>query len=145
MKNIIVILITVTIISSTATAADEIAIIIHRDNTQTISLEDVKNIYSDNINNWESGARIKIYNAPINTFTREVFSQKVLGLSVHQALATEANKKITNSLKNPTETMRERLIVSIVSRKRNAIGYVSKAIAESKPNIKILMLIGGAS
>lgn len=122
-------------------AADEIAVIVNRANTQQLTMEQVKNIYSDNINAWQSGARIRVLNAPVNSYIREIFSKKVLGLSAHQAAATEANKKITNSLKNPSETKRERLVASIVSKKTNAIGYVSKEMAESKSGVKIIMII----
>jgi len=140
-SNLILCLITAISLFSSVSTADEIAIIINKENTQKLSLNEVKHIYSDNINFWKNGSRIQILNAPVNSSARNIFSKKVLGLSVQQAMATEANKKITNSLKNPTETKRERLIVSIISKKPNAIGYVSKAIAESKSKIKILMII----
>lgn len=124
-----------------ALAADEIAIIVNRANTQQLTLEDVKNIYLDNVTTWQSGTRIRVLNLPINSYVREIFSQKTLNLSAHQAAATEANKKITNALKNPPETKRERLVLSIVSKKTNAIGYVRKELAESKAGVKILMVI----
>jgi len=143
-KNINIFLFLIAIaISSTVAAADEIVIIVNSANKQKISLEDVKNIYSDNINNWKNGARIHLLNLPMKSKSREVFSQKVLGMSAYQASTAEANRKTTNALRNPSQVMRERLIGSIVSKKVDAIGYVSKKFAKSKlkSNVKILIVV----
>ena len=139
-KNI-VFLFTTLLITTPVLAVDEVVVIVNSANTQQLSQKDIKNIYSDNITAWQSGTKIKLYNTPSNSYVREIFSQEILGLSALQASATESNKRITNTLKNPSDIKRERLIAASVAKKTNAIGYVSKEVAEKRSGIRIIFTI----
>jgi len=139
-KNIIF-LFTTLLIATPVLAADVVVVIVNSANTQELSQEDIKNIYSDNITAWQSGTRIKLYNTPTNSYVREIFSQEILELSALQAAATESNKRITNTLKNPPDTKRERLIAASVAKKTNAIGYVSKEVADKRSGIRVIFTI----
>ena len=139
-KNIIF-LFTTLLIATPVLAADVVVVIVNSANTQQLSQKDIKNIYSDNITAWQSGTRIKLYNTPTNSYVREIFSQEILELSALQAAATESNKRITNTLKNPPDTKRERLIAASVAKKTNAIGYVSKEVADKRSGIRVIFTI----
>jgi len=139
-KNIIF-LFTTLLIATPVLAADVVVVIVNSANTQQLSQKDIKNIYSDNITAWQSGTRIKLYNTPSNSYVREIFSQEILGLSALQSAATESNKRITNTLKNPPDTKRERLIAASVAKKTNAIGYVSKEVADKRSGIRVIFTI----
>jgi len=130
-----------TLLIATPVLADEVVVIVNSANTQQLSQGDIKNIYSDNITAWQSGTRIKLYNTPVNSYVREIFSQEILGLSAYQAAATESNKRITNTLKNPPDTKRERLIAASVSKKTNASGYGSMEVAEERTGIRMIFSI----
>ena len=59
-----------------------------------------------------------------------------------QASATaESQRRVTNNLKNPSKTKRERLVASIVARKRNAIGYVPAYLVEGKKNVRVVKIL----
>lgn len=141
LRSYLFLLVSLFVANSAAYAADEVVVIINSANTQQLTKEDIKNIYSDNITTWQSGTKIQVYNTQVSSYIREIFSQHVLGLNAYQASATEANKKITNTLKNPSQIKRERLVAANVARKTNAIGYVSKAVADKKAGIRIVLTI----
>ena len=90
---------------------------------------------------WRSGQKIDVYNLPDNQEAREIFARNVLGMSGQAAAAAESQRKINNTLKNPAMTKRERLVVSIVAKNRNAIGYVPAYLVEGKKDIRVVKIL----
>ena len=112
-----------------------------RADPEALSVEQIKNIYSDRVTTWRSGQRIEIYILPENQEARDIFAKNVLGMSGQAAAAAEAQRKTNNTLKNPSKTKRERLVVSIVARNRNAIGYVPEYLAKDKKGVRIVKVL----
>jgi len=121
--------------------AADVAVIIHRSNPETLSVEQIKNIYSDRVTTWRSGQRIEVYNLPDNQDAANVFAHEVLGMSGRAAAAAELQRRTNNTLKNPSKTKRERLVLSIVSRHKNAIGYVPEYMIKNKKNIRVVRIL----
>ncbi len=121
--------------------AVDVAVIVHTSNPEKLSIEQLKNIYSDRVTTWHSGKKIELYNLPESQEAREIFTQQVLGVSSQAAVAAEARRRTNNTLKNPSRTKRERLVVSIVSRKKNAIGYVPEYLVRDKKNVRIVKVL----
>lgn len=128
-----------------ASAGDRVVVIVNSAIRQSLSLLDVKNIYVENITHWHNQKKISVYDLPVASPAREVFSQRILGISAQQAAAAEANRKISNASKNPAKIKSERLVVRAVSRRPAAIGYVSeKAVIDrwgSKWGIRVLFVL----
>ena len=133
-------LLTAGVVQGIAQAAD-VAVIVNRSNPEALTVEQIKNIYSDRVTTWRSGQKIDVYNLPDNQEAREIFAQNVLGMSGQASAAAESQRKTNNTLKNPSKTKRERLVASIVARKRNAIGYVPSYLAEGKKGIRIVKIL----
>ncbi len=123
------------------TVAESVVVIVNEENSQAISADDIKGIYTDNIIQWKDGSSIKSYDLPTKNAARETFSQKILGGSAKNAARDWANRKITNTAKNPPKTKKQKLVVLLVKKDKNAIGYVSKNALEGKSGFKILMTI----
>jgi len=140
LKGLLVGLLLMTGTVSAVQAAD-VAVIVNRSNPEALTIEQIKNIYSDRQITWRSGKRIEIYNLPDNQEAREIFARNVLGLSGQASASAENQRKINNTLKNPSKTKRERLVASIVSRKRNAIGYVPAYLVEGKKGIRVVKIL----
>ena len=121
--------------------AEKVVVIVNAANSQSLSSSDIKGIYSDNVIQWSDGTAIKSYDLPIKDGSRESFSQKVLGTSARDIAKLWANRKITNTAKNPPKTKKEKLVILSVKKKKNAIGYVSESAAAGKEGIKIVMTI----
>ena len=121
--------------------AEPVVVIVNEANGQSLSADDIKGIYNDNVTQWSNGAGIKSFDLPTKNESREVFSQKILGTSAKDAAREWANRKITNTAKNPPKTKKEKLVVLSVSKNKDAIGYVSKSAADGKSGIKVIMTI----
>lgn len=126
---------------STTFASDPVVVIVNSANNQAITKDDLRNMYEDRVTTWQSGQKVSLFNLPVSSPVRGIFSNSVLGASAQAAAAQEENRKITNALRNPSKTKRERLVVSIVSRKPNAIGYVAKKSTIGKTGIRIVMIL----
>jgi len=138
MKKIICLLFSTLLFTGTAYAEEKVAVIVNSANTQSLSMLDIKNIYSDIVTTWKNGKTISVYNLPLKSPSREKFSEGVLKMSASSAEMELNNLKITNRMKNPQKEKREKLVVSIVARNPVAIGYVSSSLVDNKTGIRVL-------
>jgi len=121
--------------------AEKVVVIVNASNPQALTSNDIKGIYSDNVIQWENGDAIKVYDLPVKMKARETFSQSILGSSARSVAKDWANRKITNTAKNPPKTKKERLVVASVKKKANAIGYVSESAIVGKTGVKVIMTL----
>ena len=129
------------LITTFVVQAADVAVIINRSNPETLSVQQIKDIYSDRLATWRSGQRIEVYNLPDNQDAADVFARRVLGMSGQAAAAAELQRRTNNTLKNPSKTKRERLVLSIVGRKKNAIGYVPEYMIKDKSKIRVVRIL----
>lgn len=121
--------------------AGPVAVIVNSANTEAISQSDVKNIYQDKITAWANGQKIAVYNLPLEDAAANTFAGKILGSTARDAAAAESNRVVTNTSRNSQQTKRDALVVSIVAKTPNAIGYVPKEQAEGKSGIRVLFTL----
>ena len=138
MKKIIYLLFSTLLFTGTAYAEEKVAVIVNSANTQSLSMLDIKNIYSDIVTTWKNGKTILVYNLPLNLPARENFSEAVLKMSASSAEMELNNLITTNRMKNPQKEKREKLVVSIVARNPDAIGYVPSSMVDNKTGIRVL-------
>ena len=121
-----------------AAFAETVAVIVSAANTQAATLKDVKSIYQDKTIVWGNGEKIAVYNLPTKDEAAEIFASKVLGLSAQAAATAEASRVISNRSRNSQMTRRDTLVISIVARSPNAIGYVPKNLLEGRSGVRVL-------
>lgn len=114
-------------LSSLANADDPIAIIVNKHNpVSTLSHNDIRKIYRNNILKWSDGTPVILYDLGISDPVREKFSKIIFNLSPRKIAQRWAHLKITNQAKNPPLNMKsQRLIIRRISVNKGAIGYVS--------------------
>ena len=127
--------------SAGAASAEKVVVIVNAANSQSVSAADLKNMYSDIVIHWKNDQPIDMYDTPVAAEARKVFSEKVLGMSPDEAAREWANRKITNTAKNPPKTTKEALVPKLVAKDPNAIGYVTASEAEGKEGIKVIMTL----
>lgn len=127
--------------ANTVAAEESVVVIVNQQNQQALSQQDIKNIYSDIVVEWDNGKRIKVLNLPVDSEAREAFSQEVMGQSASRSAADESNRKITNTIRNPSSTKSERLVGMLVSRNPHAIGYVRKDMLNKLDNVRVVLEI----
>lgn len=131
-----------TLISMQSTYAGEsVVVIVNAANTQQLSEQQIKNIYADIVTQWDSGMRITVYNLYADDESRETFSQKIFGESAQKQVLAESNRKITNTIKNPSKTKSARLVAKMVARNPNAIGYIPKSMLKDTTSVRIVLQI----
>lgn len=140
-KNIASLAFALVLLGEPAAAAEKVVVIVNAKNAQTLTAADVKNIYNDNVITWSNGARISTYDLPAKAEARETFSQKILGGSARDAATEWANKKITNTAKNPPATKSESVVVNSVAKDEDAIGYVPASAAAGKEGIRVILTL----
>jgi len=125
----------------TAAAGDKVVVIVNEANKQEVTAADLKNMYNDIVTHWNNDQPITLFDTPISVEARQVFSDRILGETAGDAAMAWANRKITNTAKNPPITTKESLIPKFVARDPNAIGYVSKSVADGKSGIRVIMTL----
>ena len=141
MKIAIIGLILCAALVGTASAGEKVVVIVNEANAQGVTAADLKNMYNDIVIHWNNNEPIDLYDTPVSAEARKIFSEKVLGMSPNEAAREWANRKITNTAKNPPKTTKEELVPKLVARDPNAIGYVSASVAEGKKGIKVIMTL----
>ncbi len=122
--------------------AGSIVVIVNKDNSQSLTKAQLKDIYTDKVTTWNDGNRIiKLFELPARSTSREKFSQEILGMSAKESARFWANKKITNTARNLPSKKRESSVVRSVSRNPDAIGYVSKEAAEGNSDVRVILTI----
>lgn len=124
-----------------AVASETIVVIVNAENKQQLSEQQIKNIYADIVTQWQNGKKIAVYNLHADEPAREAFSQKVFGESAQKLVLAESNRKITNTIKNPSKTKSARLVAKMVSRDPNAIGYIPMSALKDAARVRIVLQI----
>lgn len=136
-----IIALALTLCGSMAYASENVVVITNTANMQKISPQDIANIYHDRITTWNNGTQINIYNLPVASLAREVFSQKILHMSAQKAAAAESNRNITNTTRNPQYIKRAQLIPYLVGSQPGAIAYVRESSIKNRKNIRIIAIL----
>ena len=128
-------------------AADDgfIAIIVNSENTQAISKQQLRDIYMDRLSSWRNGKDIMVYNLPLASAGRELFSRKVLQMSVLDAATQASNRSITNRQSNRVQTRQQNVVAHYVANNPQAIGYVALDLARRQHNLRILFTLNQSS
>lgn len=145
MKNILYLMVLCSALSFTlpkqVSAEEAVVVIVNAGNNQELTRQDIKNIYADYVTRWSNDKKIKVYNLPLDDGAREVFSQAVFGESAQRLAEAESNRKITNTIKNPSKTKSARLVAKIVAKNPDAIGYIPASMAKKAPNVRVVFEI----
>jgi ABC-type phosphate transport system substrate-binding protein len=120
-------------------AGEPVVVIVNKANQQSLTQQDIKNIYSDIVFQWQNGERITVYNLPVDAEERETFSRNLFGESAQRMAAEESNRKITNTIKNPSKTKRARLVAQLVAKNPQAIGYIPLSMLDKSADVRVVL------
>ncbi|MEW5681417.1 MAG: phosphate ABC transporter substrate-binding protein [Pseudomonadota bacterium] len=121
----------------TAAAQAGILIVAHPNNSNTISAEDLKRLYTGKASSFASGdAAVPLNLADDNTL-RAQFDQKALGRSSSQVKAYWSKLVFTGKGAPPKEVSSEAEVLKLVGSNPNLLGYVSSTADTS--GVKVLL------
>lgn len=129
---------------TTAAFAEAVAVIVNISNpNKSLSVEDIRKLYTNASLAWPDGAPVTLYDLAITDPARAVFSESVLKKDPVDVAEDWAHLKITNQAKNPPVAIKsEALIVRRVAREKGAIGYVTLSAARQKEGVRIVNILG---
>ncbi|MEK6531926.1 MAG: hypothetical protein AABZ23_05485 [Deltaproteobacteria bacterium] len=108
--------------------AESIAFIVNAGNpASSMSPAELKRLYENDTVKWPDGKNIVLYDLPVKNDARKKVSTAVLGKEAEEVARDWANKKITNTAKNPPVVVSSGVLVqSRVAEDPGAIGYMPK-------------------
>ncbi len=123
--------------------AETMAVIVSKNNPiASLSMTEIRRIYQDEMVRWPGGEKIEVYDLPVDNPGRVQFSRRVIGKAAERVASEWANKKITNTAKNPPKIVKSKVLMLYkVGKSRLAIGYLPLAMVKGKPKVKVMATI----
>jgi ABC-type phosphate transport system substrate-binding protein len=123
--------------------AETMAVVVNKNNPiASLSVAQIRRIYQDEMVRWPGGDKIEVYDLPVDNPGRAQFSRRVIGKAADRVAADWANKKITNTAKNPPKIVKSKVLMLYkVSKSKSAIGYLPLAMAKGKAMVKVMATI----
>lgn len=125
-----------------AAFAEPVAVIVNASNpVSSMSVAEVRKLYENDAVRWPDSKPVALFDLPVKNDARKKFSNAVHGKAPEEVTRDWANKKITNTAKNPPVTVSSAVVIqSKVSEDAGAIGYLSKTDVTSS-KVKIVAVI----
>lgn len=117
---------------------NKIAVIVHQQNDQLLTIDEIRAMYMDRITQWQDGSKIMLYNLPLGDRHREKFSKNILNMTALEADEAESQRREHNAAINPVRVKAKNIVVSYVERDPNAIAYVPLSMVREKSNVKVI-------
>jgi len=106
-------------------AAPSIAVVVNKHNgTEHLDRDELRAIFQTKKTSWADGTHIIALNLPSDDDTREQFDEVVLGMSPNEVARYWIDRKIRGGARPPKRVPSPRLVLAVVEKRREAIGYV---------------------
>ena len=118
------------------TRADEIVVIVNKDNTNIVETDFVVRVYIGRIKGWPDGTPVLVLDQPEDSSAREVFCQTVLRKSVPNVRAIWSQNIFTGKALPPRIESPDTAVKLAVAANRHAIGYIRMSQVDA--TVKVL-------
>ncbi len=115
----------------TVRAADEVVVILNRDNTQAIDRDFVVRVYTGTLKGWPDGSPVFALDQAEDSEARQTFCTTVLGRSVANVRAVWSQNIFTGKGFPPRVISGDAEMKRLVATNRNAIGYIRASQVDS--------------
>jgi len=106
-------------------AAPNIAVVVNKHNgTERLNRDELRAIFQTKKTSWDDGKHIIALNLPSDDATRAQFDEVVLGMTPNEVARYWIDRKIRGGARPPIRLPNSRLVMAVVEKKREAIGYV---------------------
>lgn len=108
-------------------AAQEIAVIVNKDNPVTMDRTMISRVFLGSITKWQGGGNITVLELNEATALNEEFAQKVVGRSPQSLKDHWSALVFTGKSAPPRQFPSEDELMKAVAKNKNAIGYINAA------------------
>ena len=139
MKNLLIILFILIVATATDATAQSFKVIVNEANaTETISQNELADIFLKKKTKWEDGTAIIPLDLSANSATRKIFSRQVLKKGVGEIRTYWQQAAFSGSGTAPLERANDSDVVSFVKANPGAVGYVS--VSTDVTGVKTLVI-----
>jgi ABC-type phosphate transport system substrate-binding protein len=124
-------------------SAEELLVIVHRERSERLGVDDVAQIYLKQRRHWRDGDAIVPVNREPESELRAAFARAVLALSPQQ-LSVHWNRQYFLGVLPPATLASDEAVKRFVARERRAIGYIRASALDDSVRVA-LRLDGSAS
>jgi ABC-type phosphate transport system substrate-binding protein len=122
---------------STSVWADNVAVIVNKDNDHAINKALIAKIYTGKDKEWSNGDKILLLDLPENSPTRVSFSNDILGKSVSGLKFTWAQMMFSGVAVPPKVVQSDEEVKKYVAENKNAIGYIKASSLDDSVKVVI--------
>ncbi len=127
---------------SFAPAHADIAVIVNVNNPlQTISQNQVIDLYLGRSRSFPAGEYALVFDHPLNAKLRDRFFYKLTGMTPNQVSTYWSRLMFSGQVLPPRSLNGSEEVLNIVSRNAGAIGYVESDQLDGNPNVKVILTI----
>lgn len=138
MRKIVTIVVAAVLVAAFASlAAAEVVVIVNKGNSNSVDKALVAKIYTGSTSSWPDGGGVTAVDQKEDDATRATFSSKAVGKSVSNLKALWAQNVFTGKGVPPKVVGSDEDVVAIVSKNKNAIGYVDASTATD--SVKVVL------
>ena len=116
--------------------AEDIVIIVNRDNVNVVDAAFVQRVYVGAIKGWPDGKPVLVFDQPEGSDAREIFCTTVLKKSVTNVKAIWSQNIFTGKALPPRIESPDSAIKQVVAANRHAIGYIRASQVDA--TVKVL-------
>jgi ABC-type phosphate transport system substrate-binding protein len=120
-----------------ATCHAEVVVIVHPDNTSTVSAEDIQAIYLAKATTFANGETAIPINLPASNDVRTIFERDIIQRSKSQMKSYWSKLVFTGQASYPKEVSNSAEVVKLVASNANLIGFVDSASVNE--SVKIVL------
>jgi ABC-type phosphate transport system substrate-binding protein len=115
--------------SAAALAQGPVVVIVNINNpVDSLTVQELGKYYNNDALNWPNGKKAVLYDLKVKDEARKKFSRSVLQKEPEAVAMEWANKKITNTAKNPPRTVSSAVLMqNRVAKDPAAVGYLLKS------------------
>ena len=117
-------------VSAPAFAADMV-VVVHKDNTNSLSKSMIERIYKGELTAWPAGGPVVAFDLPESSDGRADFTRMLLGMTVAKLKAVWTVKLFSGKATPPKSVSSDAEMKNAISSNRNAIGYISASSLDS--------------
>jgi hypothetical protein len=124
-------------------AVTELSVVVHPSNANRLSGDDIADVFRSVLRSWPGGKPIAAFELPPNGPERVYFDRTVLRMEPDEVAHYWIDRRMRGGAPPPHQVPEPQIMVRVVGKLENAIGYVPSEIVDSGVRVVARVRAGG--